>query len=283
VEYERRNRLGGGAAGSDRLEELIPGLGATLQLSPALTLFAGVHRGFAPPRVEDAITAAGGSVELDPERSWNSELGLRYSARDGLRAELTAFDLDFENQIVPASVAGGTGATLTSAGRTRHRGVELSAQFDAGDVGGTALDAYVRTALTWLARAEYVGERYSAIPGFAAVSVRGNRLPYSPETLATVGFGIEAPPGLAAEVEISHASDAYTDDLNTVPVTADGQRGRIDAHTVVNLTVSQRLGDALTVYGSVKNLADRRYVADMSRGLIPGTPRQLQFGVDWRF
>lgn len=283
VEYQRRNLLAGGAGGRSRLDELIPGLGATLQLTPTLTLFGGVHRGFAPPRVEDAIDAAGGSVELAPERSWNTELGLRYASPAGLRGELVGFDLDFDNQVVPASVAGGAGATLTSAGRTRHRGVELTAQADLADLAGGRIDAYLRAALTWLARAEYVGERYSSIPGFGAVSVRGNRLPYSPETLATLGFGIESPLGPAAEIELQHVGAAFADDLNTVPVSADGQRGRIAAHTIVNLTVSHRFGAALTLYGSVKNLADRRYVADMSRGLIPGAPRQLQFGVDWRF
>ena len=41
------------------------------------TLFAGVHRGFAPPRVKDAITNTGVSLELDPEMSWNYEAGAR--------------------------------------------------------------------------------------------------------------------------------------------------------------------------------------------------------------
>jgi len=53
---------------------------------------------------------------------------------------------------------------------------------------------------------------------------------------------------------------AYTDDLNTVPVSADGQRGRIAAYTIANLTVAQRLGDSLTIHGGIKNLADRRYL-----------------------
>jgi Fe(3+) dicitrate transport protein len=35
----------------------------------SLTLFASVHRGFAPPRVEDVIGNTGNVVDLDPEYS----------------------------------------------------------------------------------------------------------------------------------------------------------------------------------------------------------------------
>jgi Fe(3+) dicitrate transport protein len=283
VEYERRNLLLGGAAGNSRFDELIPGLGITWDWRPGVTLFAGVHRGFAPPRVEDVIGPAGGSIELAAERSWNRELGLRLQPRDGVTAELTAFDLDFSNQVVPSSVAGGSGATLTSAGRTSHRGIELAASVELPDVLPGASDAYLRTALTWLADARYLGERFSAIPGAGSIPVRGNRLPYAPEQLATVAFGFEAPQGLAAEIEAVYTGAAFTDDLNSMAVSVDGQRGRIGGYGIVNATVSQRIAGSLTVFASAKNLADRRYVADMSRGLIPGAPRQLQMGFDYRF
>ena len=93
------------------------------------------------------------------------------------------FRMDFENQIVPASVAGGSGATLTSAGETLQQGLEL-----AGNVSSTGfvewpVEVFARAAYTWLADAEYVGERYSSIAGFGTVSVTGNRLPYAPEHL----------------------------------------------------------------------------------------------------
>jgi Fe(3+) dicitrate transport protein len=123
IDYERRNFLNGAVGRSD-LQQWIPGLGATWRAADGLTFFAGAHRGFAPPRVEDVVTNAGGVVDLDAELSWNYELGVRARPRPGVGLELTAFRMDFENQIVPASVAGGTGATLTSAGETLHQGLE---------------------------------------------------------------------------------------------------------------------------------------------------------------
>lgn len=281
IEFERRNLLPGGRSGRTTLEEWIPGVGMTLQLGGRTTLFVGVHRGFAPPRVEDIITPTGSSTELDAERSWNTEIGLRSSPQPGLHLELTAFNLDFANQIVPASVVGGSGATLTSAGRTTHRGVELAAQFESREALGSTWNVYGRTALTWLAIAEYRGTRLSAID--PAVRVTGNRLPYAPAELATLSIGVETPAGFSAELELFYSASAYTDDLNTVAIARSGQQGRIGGHGVLNASVAHALGEALTVYAGVKNLTDKLYVADMSRGLIPGPPRQLQFGFEYRF
>ncbi|MCS6947333.1 MAG: TonB-dependent receptor [Steroidobacteraceae bacterium] len=281
IEFERRNFLPGGGAGRARLSEWIPGIGATLELPRGLTLFAGVHRGFAPPRVEDIITAAGSSVDLDAERSWNTEIGLRATVRPGWRWELTAFDMDFSNQIVPASVAGGTGATLTSAGRTAHRGLELAAQFESDEALGTAWNAYSRAALTWLPLAEYRGRRLSSIA--PTVSVTGNRLPYAPKALGTLAIGVETPAGFSAELEAIYSGSVFTDDLNTVAITANGQRGRIGGYAVFNLTVAKTVGANVTLYGSAKNLTDKLYIADLTRGLIPGPPRQVQVGIDYRF
>ena len=283
IEFERRNALTGGAGGRTTLNEWIPGIGTTLRLDRGLTLFAGIHRGFAPPRVEDVIGPSGGSVELEAERSWNSEIGLRAEPFAGARFELAAFDMDFSNQIVPASVAGGTGATLTSAGRTRHRGLEFSGQFDSQAALDTRTNLYARAALTWLADAQYRGTRFSTVPGFGTVSVSGHRLPYAPEHLATLGFGIEMPRGFSAELEATYTSHAFGDDLNTVAITANGQRGRIGGHALLNATVAQQIGAASAVFISAKNVADRRYIADLSRGLLPGTPRQIHIGFDWRF
>ena len=47
VDYERTDNLTG-ATGESSIDEVVPGLGATFETRPGITLFAGVHRGFAP-------------------------------------------------------------------------------------------------------------------------------------------------------------------------------------------------------------------------------------------
>src|SRR5688572_13724564 len=81
VKFERTNRLangGAGITGRTDLTQLVPGLGISHHPMSRVTLFAGVHRGFAPPRTEDIINnATGGTIDLEAELSWNYEAGIR--------------------------------------------------------------------------------------------------------------------------------------------------------------------------------------------------------------
>lgn len=283
IDYERINRLTG-ARGETELTETIPGLGVTFALREDMALYAGVHRGFAPPRVEDIVTNAGGDVDLDAERSVNWELGLRGEAATGLHVDVAAFLMDFENQIVPASVAGGVGATLTSAGETRHSGAEASVRGSLRDMGlmTGANDVFFRTALTWVNEADFVGARFSNIAGFGAVSVSGNRLPYAPEWIASAAVGYERGDWLTLQAEVQHTGEMFADDLNTVAPVANGQRGLIAEGTTLNLAANLRQR-AATFYVTGKNVTDEVFIVDRARGILPGAPRLVQVGVRFAF
>ena len=41
--------------------------------------------------------------------------------------------------------------------------------------------------------------------------------------------------------------------------------------------------ETTTLFVSVKNLTDRTYIADLSRGILPVSPRQWMLGVEQRF
>jgi Fe(3+) dicitrate transport protein len=190
----------------------------------------------------------------------------------------------FDNQIVPSSVAGGVGATLTSAGETLHQGIEGAASFSSAEAFGTRGDLYAEAAVTYVADAEYRGRRFSTIPGFAAVSVSGNRLPYAPETTARVAVGYVAPSGLQGEIEAVHTGRMFTDDLNTAAPTADGQRGLIDGHLIWSAAVSAPLpGTPVRLMLSVRNLFDETVIVDRARGILVNEPRIAQLGLELRF
>jgi Fe(3+) dicitrate transport protein len=283
IYFERINRLTD-TGGETDMTQLLPGFGVTY--SPALhtSLFAGVHRGFAPPRTEDVISNTGGTVELDPELSWNYEAGVRSTPKDGLRFEGTFFRMDYENQVVPASLAGGVGATLTNAGETLHQGFELAARIDTGPLFGWRHNLYGRVASTYIPISKFAGPRFSNVAGFSNVSVSGNRLPYAPELLNTIGLGYAHPLGLELFVEAVQTSGQFSDDLNTVDGTADGQRGRIPGQVTWNATATYRLETiGATVFVTVKNLLDRTQIVDRSRGLLPNTPQLWQSGIRFSF
>ncbi len=296
ITYERLNRLNGQSGETD-LTEVIPGLGVTYDIRDDVVLYGGVHRGFAPPRVEDVITNTGGVVELGAEESVNWEFGVRGDIGAGARFDVTAFRMDFDNQIVPASVAGGVGSTLTSAGETRHSGLEGSLHLSLRDAGlMQADDITLRVAATYLAEADYVGARFSNIagsncagivppaPGPTCVSVTGNRLPYAPEWIVSAAIGYERGEWLQTQLEVQHTGEMFADDRNTIGESANGQIGLIEDATIVNWTanVTPGGGDA-TFFVTVKNIFDEVYIVDRARGILPGAPRLAQAGVSLRF
>lgn len=288
IDYERTNRLangGAGASGRTDLTQWVPGVGLAWGPDPRVSVFAGVHRGFAPPRTEDIINnTTGGVVDLDPELSWNYEAGVRSQPRAGVSLDATVFRMDYENQVIPASLAGGQGATLTNGGETLHQGFEASARVDGGTILGSPHNVFLRVAFTAVPTARFEGIRSSNVSGSTTVSVSGNRLPYAPERTATVGAGYSHPRGVTAFLEAVYVSDQFADDLNSVAPSADGQRGLIPAYTVWNATVNAEVPRARsTLFVTVKNLSDRLYIADRARGILPGPPRLVQAGIITRF
>jgi len=281
VRYERTNRLNG-ARGRTDLTALIPGIGIVYSPTSALSLFTGVHRGFAPPRTEDIINnATGGTIDLDPEQSWNYEAGLRARWSRAM-LEATCFRLSFTNQIIPASIAGGIGAVLTSAGRTGHSGLELSGRFDQRNLFGSRHHVQLRGAFTYLPVAEFAGNRFSTIT--AGLRVTGNRLPYAPKHLLTASVTYWHASGANMIIESVYTGRQFTDDLNTANPSPNGQRGLIPPSTIWNVTLNYPIEAArATLFLSTKNLFDRLYIVDRSRGILPGMPRLIHAGVRFTF
>ena len=281
VLFERTNRRTD-ATGDTTLTKAIPGIGVSHSLADRVTLFGGVHRGFSPPRTEDVISNTGGVIDLDPELSWNTELGLRSEPLRGVRLDTTLFRMDYENQIVPASLAGGVGSSLTNGGSTLHQGFELMARIDSAPMVESLHNVSLRVAYTHVPVARFTGARFSNIAGFGTVSITGNRLPYAPEHMLTAGIGYAQPNGLDLLLEAVRTSDQFGDDLNTVSPTPDGQRGLIPGYTVWNAAVNYDLGRA-TAFFAVKNLFDDTFIVDRARGILPGSPRLLHVGIRARF
>lgn len=284
IDFGRTNHLGAGARGESSLNEWIPGLGATFDLGGKTVLFAGVHEGFAPPRAEDLISNSGGSVDVDPERSRNVELGLRGTPIAGLSYEVALFDNDFENQVAVGSIAGGS--TPLAQGEARYRGLEFAARADFGQLSGLDYNPYLQLAYTALPQAEQStalirADNRQPVAGSRA----GKRMPYAPEQTATLRFGLERG-GFDASIETVHVASQYADFANT-PVAAangNGQTGKLPRYTTLNLALNYDVTDTgWGLYAAVKNATDRAYIADRTRGILPGATRQWLLGFSYAF
>jgi Fe(3+) dicitrate transport protein len=281
----------------DDVSAVIPGIGLTWNPSQRVTLFGGAHRGFAPPRVKDAMVVSQEpvapeeapiaevvSLQLDAERSINSELGIRSRPFDGVSMEATAFMLDFSNQIIAPSLSAGSaaGADLANQGETTHRGFESSLSVDVGILAGWPV-SLVAEARNTLVRSEFAADRFMVAPGGDTVNVKGNRLPYSPEHTWTLGLALEHRGGVGIRVDGTRVGDQYGDNFMTVQADPTGRRGLIPAYTVWNVAASYPVAGT-TLFGTIKNVRDETYIASRRPdGIKAGLPRMLQLGVRTSF
>jgi Fe(3+) dicitrate transport protein len=284
VRYARVNQLLG-VRGRTDLVQWIPGIGVAFAPKQGITVFAGVHRGFAPPRAEDVINnTTGGTVDLDPELSWSYEAGVRARAWSHLSFEATFFRMDFENQVVRASVAGGVGTQLTNGGQTLHQGGEFSARWEKRNLFNSRHGIQLRSSYTWIPLARYEGVRFSNIGGFATTLITGNRIPYAPRYLLTNNLIYTHASGVNLLIEGVHTGRQFGDDLNTINPTPDGQRGVIPGNTFFNTTLNVPVEQwRSTFFVTTKNLLDRTLIVDRARGILPGAPRLVQFGLRFNF
>ena len=296
IEFRRTNRLansGTGVTGETSITQVIPGFGIAYSGLSRTTIFAGVHRGFSPPRVEDVVSNTGGVTELNSELSWNYEVGVRTRPIRGVEIASTFFRNDYKNQIVAASIASGT--AFTNGGKTLQQGFEFSTQIDSGTVYASPHNFYFRAAYTFLPIAEFRGTRLSSItsattlniycPAARRVSATGcsiveNRLPYTPKTQLTSSIGYSHPIGIDAFVENVYIGRQFGDDLNAVNPTSNAQIGAIQAQTFWNATANYKVEKwRTTFFVTAKNIFDRTFIVDRSRGILPSSPRLIQGGV----
>lgn len=290
-DYERDIlRLGNAEAAltkSDRTMAVIPGIGLNHTLGTSGAVFAGIHRGFAPPRVKDAISNNGISQELDAEVSWNTEIGYRGEIANGYTLEVTGFWMDFENQVIPVSESsGGTGQPgvgLVNGGDTRHLGIETAFAALWTDIAGSGFGADLASSLTYT-RATFSSDRFVA-DGATTVNVNGNRLPYAPELLLSTTLDMIAPLGIRVGFTVTHTGKQFGDVLNRDTPTADGQEGSLPATTLIDLNLSwiPPMSNRVTVSAAVKNLTDERYIASRRpQGIRVGLPRFVTAGIEVR-
>jgi len=280
IEYERLNRLNGGA-GSETVTEWVPGLGFHYRIDERHTLFAGGHRGFAPQRAEDIIDGNGGLVDVDAEDSRNLELGWRAELSPGNSVEATVFRNHFLNQIVVGSIAGGS--TPLAEGETLYQGVEFSGMFSREGWVGEGR-SYANAALTWLPTARQETALRSVTSGaIIGGSAPGKRLPYAPKQTATIRIG-HAVGAWDASIEGVYVGLQYGDFANRTQVDPSGQFGQLGSYVLINLALNYTPLDApWGLFLTVKNAADRDYIADRTRGIQVGPPRLVQAGVSWTF
>jgi len=293
-----------------QVHAIIPGAGFNYGLSEAVDIFGGIHRGFAPPRIKDAISNSGQDLQLDAEKSWNLEVGSRANLMYNLQIEMTGFYMDFSNQVIPVSESsGGSGSGLVNAGRTKHTGAEISLIAERIALSQSGYQIGLRINATFV-KSEFSSDRFviekiakTGSKDTTWINVKGNRTPYAPEWMVNAQLMLETPFGLGIRINSKYTGKQFTDVLNTRNVydyidlaianpdynytqaIANGRIGEMPAFFLMDAAACYKISDiGLEFSASVKNLLNERYVASRRpQGIRVGLPRMAILGVSWSF
>jgi Fe(3+) dicitrate transport protein len=257
----------------------IPGLGLERRISEHLQLFAGVHRGFAPP-------GPGADAETRPEESLNSELGARWILGPA-RLEAIAFASDYDNLLGRDTLAsGGSGSgELFNGGAVAVRGLELSWSDDLTRWAARAqqptrqssLSLPVRFAYTYT-RATFESSFRSEFEPWGSVE-NGDELPYLAPHQLFVGLGV------AADRWQVHTDLTWVDRTRTeAGLGPIGPGSGTDSRLLIDLSTRVRLVRQVELVGRLRNATDDSYVAARRpAGARPGLPRTASLGLAWSF
>ncbi len=267
--------------GTNVVSEFIPGAGFNFRPTTKVNIFGGVHRGFGPPRLQDAVTGQGESLDLDAESSVNLELGVRSQFTPWLFLELAGFRMDFSNQIIPvAQSLGAAGFGVVNAGRTLHQGVEAMINVELSQ-----LFKWEKVNLFYDANITYVNSVFGADRIINDINVNGLRTPYAPEWLINTALTLETELGFGGRISLNHVGEQFTDQLNTVEPRFDGRIGLMPAFTTIDVTLMYDIKKWNSRFNlTIKNLTDERFIASRRpEGIRLGLPRFITAGYEFRF
>ncbi|HRG47041.1 MAG TPA: TonB-dependent receptor, partial [Leptospiraceae bacterium] len=290
--------------GESYTKVLLPGLGATYDITQTYTWFAGVHRGFSPPTYGTAVSPTGADYRLKAETSINYETGVRGELTPYLFTEFVGYVMYFRDQIINTNEIGGdAGSRPVNSGKSIHRGSENTVTFDFGKFFNltwnipldliytyTNAKSITYTPFPYVTNADGTirlvdRPAYNFDEKFHLVNndTNKNYLPYVPMNVYTIALGANHKNGFYVRGEYQYIDKQYSDLINSPNETADGNRGVIPSVGLVNASLGYKHPvKKWSLFITGKNLQDREYVSGrLPIGIQPGPFRQINFGVSF--
>lgn len=257
----------------------LPGFGVTYLGLPRSAVFAGVHRGFAPPRPDDNFDPLDPNVvPVSAERSTNYEVGIRSNPGLGVQLEATLFRIDFSNQIVAGETVGRPDLTWANAGKTLNSGAEFGARFDLNRFLPAGHNVFLAASYTRVFTAIFNSDQITG-----GVNIRGNRLPYAPGHTFSPTVAYQHRSGFNMNMSAELIGQQFGDALNLRNPTPDGANGILPSYTVFNGAANMPIRAGVVLFISAANIGDRRFISSRVDGIQVGRPRQVFGGIRWDF
>ena len=134
-------------SGNRSLNAVSPMLGIAARVSPFQSFYATVGSAFETPTTTELGNQPDGTAglnrDLKPQYSTTYEVGTKGVAVSNVQYDVSLFDTEVRDELIPFEVPGGNGRTYyRNAGRTRRQGVELALTTDLGPVSLVATYAF---------------------------------------------------------------------------------------------------------------------------------------------
>ncbi|HEX6309205.1 MAG TPA: TonB-dependent receptor [Longimicrobiales bacterium] len=233
--------------------------GAVYALTP-ITVFANVATSFQTPTTTELLNAppapgqpccpAGFNRELDPQRALSVELGARGALVERVRWDVAAYLMNVRDALVPFQVSGADSREFfRNAGRTRHRGVELTIDAALGR-GVSAAAAYAVTDVRFRDDGDTTRFESNRVPGIAPHKL------YASAAWTRSGTSVTA--------EIRHHAGQFANDANTV---------ESEGYTLLDLRAATALGFGaveLAPFAVLNNVLNEKYSGSLTVNAAAG-------------
>ena len=249
---------------------LLPGAGVFYQLTKAHGLLVGINKGYVP-------NSPGQTGDVEPEESWNYELGWRYST-DDVQGEVVAFFNDYSNLKAVCSFANGCEEALDqefNGGEVDVYGVEASTRASWALTDNLRIP--VKVAYTY-SHSEFQSRFESTFSQWGTVEI-GDELPYLPEQQLSVETGLQSDKWQASLLfkYISEMSEAAGTDTELEGLLTD-------EIMQIDFSAWYQVNKQIKLYGKIDNVTDKEVIVSRRPiGARPGKPRQVIVGMKYSF
>ena len=234
------------------------GVSGQYRLSDRIRFYGGWSQAYRPVIFKDIIPASmyeQVDKNLKDATGYNAELGVE-THWDGGHLNVSLFDLLYRNRMGTLALTDANGMPYTfrtNIGDSRSQGIEVLIESQFAQFGRVKLSGFTSTAFL---DARYTNARVST--GTDNMSVTGNRVESAPRLTTRNGLTLRYRTA-SLTAQYSYVGMSYSDALNTPVPSANGAKGPVPAYGLLDLNATWRVGQRLTLRGSLNNLTNQQY------------------------
>lgn len=277
--------------------EFVPLLGLGLEYEPAknIQLYANASQSYRPKIYTQAVPTGGTTLvpnDLQESRAVQYETGFRGNPLPWATWDVSAFLLDFDDQIGRVAVPDTGFSTLQNVGHAQHRGVEAAVSLDivkaldswlgnvpvADSKGGKSIVSHAKSLVESFGSVRLYGNATFLDAEYVSGPYDGRAPRYAPDYLLRTGVIYDWHDRFSLSLMGTFVGDSFADDANT-------PEREVPGYMVWDLLTEVKVyRDIVSVHAGINNLFNEDYYARIrDDGIDPAYGRNYYMGVSFKF